>query len=305
MKHKFLLSCLCVALAVALFSGVFAIMGWGSLLRDVGGTIIYPFQWIGHKTAEGIRGFVRYFSDMDDLLKENESLRAENESLRGEMLEAEIQKDELSRLYAYLEIKEGHTDYSLCPALVVANSTVSTTSPSGEGDGTASGDDLSGNRVAISLTLNKGSRDGVRTGMPVITPEGLCGVVVEVEEYACQVATVLDPSVSVGAVTSRGGENGLLEGDNTRLYEGCATLRYLRSEADIEMGDLVVTAGIGSVYPFGIPIGRVTKVYSNAFSRTTEAVVIPFVDLSDVRHVAILLDYDRTVEMAEDAGGGS
>ena len=47
------------------------------------------------------------------------------------------------------------------------------------------------------------------------------------------------------------------------------------------------------------------KVYSNAFSRTTEAVVTPFVDLSDVRHVAILLDYDRTVEMAEDAGGGS
>ncbi len=304
MKHKFLLACLCVALAVALFSGVFAIMGWGSLLRDVGGAVIYPFQWIGHKTADGFRGFVRYFSDMDEILNEKESLEAELESLRGELAAAELERDELARLYAYLEIKEGHTDYTLCPALVVATTTVSTVSPGlSEGDGEASSA-----RVATALTLNKGSRDGVETGMPVITPEGLCGVVVEVGNNHCRVATVLDPSVSVGAVTSRGGENGLLEGDHTRQYEGMAVLRYLRAEADVTTGDLVVTAGTGSVYPFGIPIGRVSEVSSNAFSRTTEATVIPFVDLSDVRHVAILLDYDRTVageSTVDTAGGGS
>ena len=56
-RQRFFIACLGLALAIALFTGVFAVMGWGSLLRDVGSAIIYPFQWVGDKIGDGDSGF--------------------------------------------------------------------------------------------------------------------------------------------------------------------------------------------------------------------------------------------------------
>ncbi len=277
---------------MALFTGIFAVMGWGSLLSEVGAAILYPFRWVSSQAGQAIRGFGQYFADMDDLYSELEALREENESLRGDLTDAEILADESAWLYRYLGIKEAHTDYVLCPATVV-----STTS----GTGTA------GN-YATEITLNKGTSSGVETGMPVITPEGLVGVVVEVSLYHCRVSTILDHTVSVGAVSTRSPENGLLEGDHAEVHNGRAVLRYLPEEADIEVGDLILTSGRGSVYPYGIPIGRVESVSVNAFSRTTEAVISPIADLRDLGHAAILLDYIHYVdsyETPQNADGGA
>ena len=79
-------------------------------------------------------------------------------------------------------------------------------------------------------------------------------------------------------------------------------LRYLAEEADVQAEDIVVTGGQGSVYPYGIPIGRVVSVSFNAYSRTTEAVVAPFVDFSDLSHVAVLTAYERTAVEEETRG---
>lgn len=276
-----------VALAVALFSGVFAVMGWGSLLRDVGSAIMYPFQWMGSKAGDAVSGFFAYFADIRELQQEADSLRAENESLRSELLDAEILRDEQAWLYQYLAMKEQHDDFGLCSASVISSASVS-----GEG----------GN-YATELTLNRGTSSGVETGMPVITTAGLVGVVVETGLNHCRVSTLLDTSVSVGAVTTRASENGLCEGDYARVREGCALLRQLPEEADVQVGDIVVTSGRGSVYPYGIPIGRVTEVTANAYSRTTEAFVEPFTDFSNLTQVVILTEYIHYVDGYEPARG--
>jgi rod shape-determining protein MreC len=286
-KQRFFIVGLAAALSVTLFTGVFALMGWGSLLRDVGSAVIYPFQWVGHKVGNAASGFVSYFQDIDAMREELDSLRAENESLRGELTDAELLRDEHAWLYQYLAVKEDREDMSLCAATVI-----SSTSASGEG-----GD------YVIELTLNKGTSSGVRTGMPVITPLGLVGVVVEAGHSFCRVSTLLNTSVSVGAVTTRGGENGLCEGDYAVLHNGCATLRGLPEEADVEVGDIVVTSGRGSVYPYGIPIGRVIAVGANAFSRTTEATVEPFTDLTKLTRAVIMVDYVHYVDGFDTEGG--
>jgi rod shape-determining protein MreC len=287
-KHRFFIVCLSIALAVALFSGVFAVMGWGSLLSEVGSAILYPFQWVGAKVGYAVTGFAHYFQDMEALQSELDSLKAENESLRGELLDAEILADEQAWLYHYLSVKEQHGDYTFCAASVIAKA-----SASGEG-----GDYIT------ELTLNKGTSSGVQAGMPVITPAGLVGVVVEAGLSHCRVSTLLDTSVSVGAVTTRASENGLCEGDHAVLHEGCATLRNLSEEADVEAGDIVVTSGRGSVYPYGIPIGRVVAVTANAYSRTTEATVEPFTDFTDLTQVVIMTDFVHYVDGYEPPSGG-
>ena len=286
-KHKFFIVCLSLALAMALFTGVFAVMGWGSLLRDVGSAVLYPFQWAGAKVSYALSGFGDYFTDLKDLQSEIDSLRAENESLRSELVDAEILADEQAWLYHYLSVKEEHGDYALCAASVISSS-----SASGEGGS-----------YATELTLNKGTSSGVKAGMPVITPLGLVGVVVEAGLHHCRVSTLLDTSVSVGAVTTRATENGLCEGDHAQLHNGHATLRGLSEEADVEIGDLVVTSGRGSVYPYGIPIGRVVSISANAFSRTTEATVKPLTDFTDLSQVVIMTDYIHYVDGYETPGG--
>lgn len=287
-KQRFFIACLGLALAIALFTGVFAVMGWGSLLRDVGSAVLYPFQWVGAKVGNGVTGFFSYFQDIDSLREELESVRAENESLKSELIDAEIMADENSWLYRYLSMKEEHGDYSLCAASVIASS-----SSSGEG-----GD------YALELTLNRGTSSGVQAGMPVVTSLGLVGVVVETGLNHCRVMTLMDTSVSVGAVTTRSTQNGLCEGDYARLHDGHATLKGLPEESDVEVGDIVVTSGRGSVYPYGIPIGRVVDIQSNAYSRTTEAAVEPFTDFTDLTQVVILTDYVHYVDGYEQPVGG-
>ncbi len=285
-KRKFFVACLGLAVAVALFSGVFAVMGWGSLLGQVGATVMYPFQWLGDKVGDGIAGFGRYFDDLDELRAELESLKEENESLKSDLLDAEILRDESRWLYEYLSMKEAHGDYALCAATVV-------TSTSAGGTG--------GDHVT-ELTLNKGTADGVETGMPVVTTAGLVGVVVEVGVNYSRVSTILDPSVSVGAVTTRASENGLCIGDYSLVHDGLCVVRHMGEEADVTVEDIVVTSGRGSVYPYGIPIGRVERVASNAFSRTTEATVDPFVDFSDLTRVVVMTEYIHYVDGFETGG---
>ncbi|MCQ2430115.1 MAG: rod shape-determining protein MreC [Clostridia bacterium] len=274
MKHKFFIVCVCIGLCAALFTGVFAVMGWGDLLRQVGGGILYPFQWTARQIGRGFSGFGRYFADVRGMQDEIESLRAENESLRADLIDAELIRQEDRWLYAYLSMKEEHDDWQLCAASVTAT--------------------VWSDGYATELTLNKGRSAGIQTGMPVVTTEGLVGVVCETGLAYCKVRTILDTDHAAGACLPRSGEAGMIEGSFTELHDGKLVLRYLDAEADAQTGDVCVTSGRGTVYPYGIPAGTVESVSANAYTRTTEAVIVPFCDFSDLDQVMILTAYEHT-----------
>ncbi len=276
MKSKVFVTCLAIALAIVLFTGTFAVMGWGSLLRQVGGALLYPFQWLAHEVGEAVAGFRQYTADVKELSGRVEALEAENESLRAQIQDAEILREEYGWLYGYLSMKQEHTDYSLCAAYVTAA--------------------VYAGEYAVELTLNKGSTSGLEQGMPVVTTRGLVGMVTEVGLTYCRVRTILDTASSVGAVAVRTGERGLCEGSFDGLRSGQTVLRYLPAEADVSVGDNVLTSGTGSVYPYGIPVGEISGVSANGFNRTTEATVTPYVDFSNLTQVMVLTGYDRYAE---------
>lgn len=288
MKSKFFRVCICIALCLCLFTGVFAVMGWGSLLRQVGSAVMYPFSWLAGKTADAAAGFAGYFRDIRDLQAENDALRAENQSLRAGLLDAEILENENSWLYRYLSMKQEREDWSLVSCAVTA------TEWSG-GSG--------GQSYAIQLTLNRGSSSGVAVGMPVVCEAGLVGIVSEVGVGSCRVRTVLNTDFAAGAIDARSGETGLWEGKFASLPSGNAVLTALAAEADAAVGDVIMTSGKGGVYPYGIPVGRIASVSSNAYSRTTEATVTPFADLTNLRLVAVLTDYVHYTDGSHWQGG--
>ena len=286
MKSKFFRVCICIALCLCLFTGVFAVMGWGSLLRQVGSAVMYPFSWLAGKTADAAAGFS--LGEWPALVAAGDALRAENQSLRAGLLDAEILENENSWLYRYLSMKQEREDWSLVSCAVTA------TEWSG-GSG--------GQSYAIQLTLNRGSSSGVAVGMPVVCEAGLVGIVSEVGVGSCRVRTVLNTDFAAGAIDARSGETGLWEGKFASLPSGNAVLTALAAEADAAVGDVILTSGKGGVYPYGIPVGRIASVSANAYSRTTEATVTPFADLTDLRLVAVLTDYVHYTDGSHWQGG--
>lgn len=105
-----------------------------------------------------------------------------------------------------------------------------------------------------SLTLDRGSRDGVEVDSPVIDPGGaLLGRVVSVHAWTATVQLITDPSSAVGVRDLRSGAEGVLHGTGTAYLD----LAYVASLASVVEGDLIVTSGDDGIYPPGIDVGRV------------------------------------------------
>ncbi|UKI12078.1 MAG: rod shape-determining protein MreC [Oscillospiraceae bacterium] len=289
MKSKFFRVCICIALCLCLFTGVFAVMGWGSLLRQVGSAVMYPFSWLAGKNrgrGGGLCGILpRYPRPAGG--KTTPCAPRISRSAR-DFWTRKFWKNENSWLYRYLSMKQEREDWSLVSCAVTA------TEWSG-GSG--------GQSYAIQLTLNRGSSSGVAVGMPVVCEAGLVGIVSEVGVGSCRVRTVLNTDFAAGAIDARSGETGLWEGKFASLPSGNAVLTALAAEADAAVGDVILTSGKGGVYPYGIPVGRIASVSANAYSRTTEATVTPFADLTNLRLVAVLTDYVHYTDGSHWQGG--
>ncbi len=135
-----------------------------------------------------------------------------------------------------------------------------------------------------SLIINKGQKDGLRVGMPVVSILGVVGRIFEVGNKTAKVILVSDPSFSVAAIVQRTRESGLLTGS----LEGICRLDYLTDKADVKVGDLVITSKLSSVFPEGILIGQVQDVRASENSHTAECFVDPVVDLAQIEEVIVI-----------------
>lgn len=139
-----------------------------------------------------------------------------------------------------------------------------------------------------SLLLQKGRRDGIDVSDPVVGLQGgrvvLVGQVVEVYERICRVLLVTDPLSAVSARLLRTGEQGSVEGRGSdRLV-----MEYLLSDSDVRLGDEVVTAGLGHVFPEGVLLGRVTSVETESARSFKRARLQPAVRLGRLEELLIL-----------------
>lgn len=144
--------------------------------------------------------------------------------------------------------------------------------------------------------LDKGTAQGVKVNMPVISPEGIVGHIVEAGTDWSKALTVIEAGVSVGAYVERSGEIGVVSGNYTLASEGLCEMKYLGEDADIQIGDRIISSGYGSVYPRGLVIGFVESVEKDAASRALDVKVRPAAELGDVSRLMILTDYETYTE---------
>jgi rod shape-determining protein MreC len=149
-----------------------------------------------------------------------------------------------------------------------------------------------------TLRLDKGHDDGILEAMPVITPEGVVGRTTEVSAHTCDVLLISDRSFKSSVKFEREGSFGILHGGGVSL-RGTHSLNvlcvpmpfrvdYIRKDLEIRAGELVVTSGLGGVFPPGLVVGRVAQMSPDETGLYQHADVVPSADLARLQHVLVI-----------------
>lgn len=234
------------------------------------GAIITPIQSLGAGISDGFNNFIGIFTDSGTLREQNKKLQSEVNELRENKAELnELRR--LNELYRqFLELKEHNPDYSFADCRIIAVDT----------------DSKYGN-----FTINAGILNGVEANRPVITPQGLIGVVYEAGLNFAKVRTILDPATQVSASVSRTNSSGITGGSLSLALNNNLRLNYLSRNSGVAVGDDVITSGRGGIYPDGLLIGKIKQVELESDGLTMYAIIEPFANIKDTSNVFVITGF--------------
>ena len=238
-----------------------------SAVTPVEKAVVHSQQWVYNtwKTYAYLRGVRR----------ENRQLRAEIERMKVE--DARFAEDArmARRIQALLAFKEQYVDTTVAAQVI----------------GT------SGSEQSRILYIDKGSTDGIKPDMAVITPTGIVGKVVQVFPDSSQVLPINDQFSGVGAALKSSRLQGILKG----APNGATTLQYVMSDEKVEPGEEVITSGGDRIFPKGLPVGKVVSVEPGK-DLFLNIRVVPAARLDQVEEVLVVTKITEKMPDAKDLG---
>lgn len=150
-----------------------------------------------------------------------------------------------------------------------------------------------------SVLLDRGRKHGVRSGMPLISEQGLVGLVTATSRNAAKGMLLLDRQSAVDGVVQRSRARGVVRGAGEEL-----AFEFVARGADVAVGDVIITSGLGGVYPKGLRIGRIRSVDEPGAQLVRRAVVEPAVDFGRLEQVFVMLRRGPTMELLYASEGG-
>lgn len=254
---------LAVILVVCLGLLTLQTRGYGARAGDAVALVTTPVQLAVAAVPRAALGAWSVYLDWKGVRTENRRLRDEIQRLRVDALWVTEAADENRRLRRLLDLRN-RLPVATLPGEVIAR----------EWGG-----------WVRSLTINRGRGDDVKRLTAVISPDGLVGRVVEVRLGASIVQVLTDPSSTVGAHALRTRTPGIVEGEP----RGTIRFKYMaRDGAGIAVDDVVVTSGLGGVFPRGVPIGRVRAIDDRGSALFHYALLAPVVDFARVDEVLLV-----------------
>jgi len=233
----------------------------------------------GSRVVDGaVREWAEPLRRQEDLIAEAARLRAETAEHWALRVQIEELDQENARLRALLEMPE-RADGERVVAQVLARDARSWWS---------------------SLVIGHGEDRGLVPGLAVVTPAGMVGRTTSVGATAAQVLLLVDQTCKIAAMVQRTRAAGILEGASASPAGLRCRMRFIERGADVRAGDLVITSGLGSLFPKGILIGRIETVEMPDHGLYQEAWVMPAADLSDLEEVVVLRDRGGSAVEAEE-----
>lgn len=274
-----------VALSIGMLTVYFGESGGGVFhtLQRGAQEAFAPLETGASRALKPVRDLFGWFGDTLDAKGENEDLRAEVEDLRMRLAESETARGDVRELRGLVGLTEA--------------------------DGFPQGTDPVAARVIArsptvwysSVKIDKGSGDGLREDQPVIAHGGLVGKVTSVTGGTAEVTLITDASSAVSAQVQPNGASGIvrpLVGKPDDLL-----LDYIEKGRRVTEGTIVVTSGltssrVESLFPRGVPIGRVTRVDPQEVEQFQRVHVQPFADIRQIDYVQVLTERGSATEQA-------
>jgi rod shape-determining protein MreC len=235
----------------------------GDELHKVGLRPLSPWQRAFHWVVGSVGAVFQKYVILVNLKEENHQLQEEVRRLKQENADLKESAQTLERLQRLLLLK------ARVPAAMIAAEVVA----------------YSPSAWFRTIVINKGQRDGVRKGFPVVTSEGVVGKVTRVSSRSSVVLLVIDRNSAVDCLAQRTRTRGILEGEGgDRCY-----LRYVSRTEDIQVGDHIVTSGLEGIFPKGLSLGEVAKVEKKAYGLFQEIEIMPSADLGRLEEVMVIV----------------
>ena len=223
------------------------------------------FSWIGSQFSM----VKNTLEEIQNLQEQNQKMGEELAMLRAKDLAASEAISENQRLRALLGYKQAATQFDLVAASIVGRESATWSSV---------------------VVINRGTLDGVADNMAVVTSMGLVGHVMEAGLNTSKVQLLLDPRSSVGTLVQRADSRvaGIVEGDinNPNLPK----MVNIPKDADVQVGDVVVTSGFGGVYPKGIIVGKVREMHNDEGGLLKHGIIDTAVNFEKLEDVAVIVN---------------
>ena len=242
-----------------------------NVLSNIVQTVSSPFRSAATAVTGWVEGIHSYLTEFDALQEENAALKIQIAEMEEQLRQAERDSEENATLRRLLDLREQRRELNMESARIIQEDT---------------------SNWASTLMLNIGDSFGVSVGDCVITETGdLVGVISETGSNWSTCTTIIDTDTSIGAQIFRTGDIGVARGDFSLMGQNRLQLAYLDADASPQVGDLVVTSGLGGYYPSQLVIGTVDEVMTDDDGLAQYAVLTPAVDLSALSQVFVITDF--------------
>jgi len=254
----------------------------GLVLHETGNTqavenlilgLVTPVQNHLSTLANDFSDLVQTFRDARELRRRNEELQKLADRTMIENVRLKELESENETLRQLLQFTQANPTHSYRAAEVVGQDP--------------------GNLLRY-IILDVGTHDGVTTGMPVVTDRGLVGRTVEVSSRSSKVLLITDISSSVNAIIQSSRATGIVEG----RADGSLVMKYIPQPVTVNVGDIILTSGLGATFPKRLVIGQVTAVHKRDIELFQQAEIKPTVDFDRLEIVLIITNFEP-IEMSQ------
>ena len=254
-----------VVLSLVMFTAIVRAGDSGGIFHSIRGawmTITTPIRWVGGAATAPFQGLSNVFANLTADQERLSDLKAENERLIARNVELEEAEQTAQRLESLLGLQSLYNLQSTAARIV-----------SGPTDSWSS-----------TVIIDKGTSSKLSVGMPVTDANGAIGQIVRCGASSSTVRLITDENSSVSAMIQSSRAQGVLRGS----VDGTLRLTLVRTDQMVEKGDMVVTSGLGGVFPKGLPLGKVLSVEHTSGSLYYEIEVEPLSSAEGFEEVLVI-----------------
>lgn len=221
-----------------------------------------------------------YTITKEDLATENAALKKQVQELNDKLVKYYTYQQENAQFRKFLELKNENKDFKPVSAAVIGRD------PSD---------------LFYNFQIDKGSLSGISLNDPVITDDGVVGWISSVNASYSRVTTILSADTKFSGIDKVNRDTGVISSNIKLADSGLVKLGLLTADTTVKAGDIIVTSGLGGVYPRDLRVGTVTKVANEPYDVSLYAEVKPFVDVKSVRDVMIITSFEGQGQVLTDA----